>query len=148
MLALLLSASKLMGWAYFDETVAEEDAGSAKKRSAEMIVGGCIAPQSAWDAFNLDWARALTDEGVSAFHAKDFYAFRGEFEWLTNDGEREIDRHNAFRDRLGEIVAHHIDEAIGFPSSIKPTRRGVRQAYEQAVVAAIHFSWGENGAAR
>ena len=79
-----------------------------------MMVGGCIASQVEWEKFNIKWTRLLARAGVQAFHAKDFYAFEGEFKWFKENGERDWSCHNKFRDKLADIIVHHIDEAISF----------------------------------
>jgi hypothetical protein len=127
-----------MVWAYFDETVVnEQDAATGKRHPVDMLVGGCIAPAKQWEAFSAEWKKALSDEGIETFHATDFYAFRREFSWFK-DGERDLPRHAAFRDRLADIIIEHVDGAITFGSMLSVTEKGIRRAYEDAVMRAIY----------
>lgn len=127
-----------MIWAYFDETAVNElDAGDGKRRPVDMIVGGCIASADQWDAFSDKWKKALADEGIDTFHATDFYAFRRKFCWYK-DGERDFARHSSFRDRLSDIIIEHVDSAITFASMLSVTAKGIRRAYEDAVMRAIY----------
>src|SRR5271156_5609177 len=73
-----------MVWAYFDETVVHEQTVPGKRIPAEMLVGGCSASDEKWRKLTVQWKKALKDERVTAFHAKDFYAFRREFEWYKD----------------------------------------------------------------
>ena len=84
-----------MVWAYFDETVVHlkvegQDGQPAQYLPRELIVGGCVGSLEKWKEFEPKWRQALKDENVNTFHAKDFYAFRREFEWYTPEGEAEI----------------------------------------------------------
>ncbi|MGA3303825.1 MAG: hypothetical protein ABSC72_11130 [Methylovirgula sp.] len=131
-------SSIAMLWAYFDETVVNElDATDGKRRPVDMLVGGCIAPAEQWEAFSDKWKKALADEGIGTFHATDFYAFRREFSWFK-DGEKDLARHSAFRDRLSDIIIEHVDGAITFASMLSVTEKGIRRAYEDAVMRAIY----------
>jgi hypothetical protein len=136
-----------MFWAYFDETVVNVvDAGNGKQRPVEMLVGGCIASQNDWEKFTVEWKDALSSEGLTTFHAKDFYAFQREFKWFTKDGERDWDRHGKFRDRLADIIIGNADELISFTSQVSVTSRGVKQAYEDAALRALYdFTKGHTG---
>lgn len=127
-----------MVWAYFDETVVNERSEvDGKRHPIDMIVGGCIATLKQWNAFSEEWQKALSDEGAKVFHATDFYAFRREFSWFK-DGERDFARHAAFRDRLAEIIVEHVDGAVTFPSMLSVTEKGIRRAYEDAVMRTIY----------
>src|SRR5262249_46138188 len=100
-----------MLWAYFDETVVSQvDGKEGKGRPSEMFVGGCVATAPRWERFNPKWRRALDRARVTAFHAKDFYAFRNEFAWFNKKGERDWNRHGRFRDKLADTILNHVDE--------------------------------------
>lgn len=128
-----------MLWAYFDETIVNvADSSDGKLRPSEMFVGGCIATRAQWEKFTVKWNKALAAAGVTAFHAKDFYAFQGEFKWFTKDGERDLKRHGKFRDKLADIILEHADELIVFTSMAPIREKGVRKAYEDAVMRVFY----------
>lgn len=136
-----------MFWTYFDETVVNVvDAADGKQRPAQMLVGGCIATAEQWDGFSIKWKNALAKSGISVFHAKDFYSFKGEFKWFTKDGERDWERHGSFRDELSDIIIEFVDELIAFTSQISVGKKGIRQSYEDAALRAVHeFTKGHTG---
>ena len=106
--------SLAMVWAYFDETVTHTIDG----KPDQLLVGGCVSSIDKWKAFETDWRKALADENITGFHAKDFYQFRKEFEWFTPNDEKDWPRHEAFRDRLADIIIEHVEEAISFASAV------------------------------
>jgi hypothetical protein len=61
---------------------------------------------------------------VSSFHAKDFYAFKGEFKWFDEKGNRDLKRHERFRDKLADIILEHADELIVFTSMVPIKDKG------------------------
>jgi hypothetical protein len=133
-----------MLWAYFDETIVNVvDAGGGKLRPKEMFVGGCVADGQQWEEFKVDWRGALADEGVKAFHARDFYAFKGDFNWLTTNGEHDLVRHGNFRDKLADIILEYTEELLVFTSMAPIRERGTRKAYEDAVMRAL-FDFTKN----
>jgi hypothetical protein len=128
-----------MFWAYFDETVVSvTDAGDGKLRPTEMFVGGCVASAQQWEKFVPKWRKALDRVGVTAFHAKDFYAFQGEFKWFEQGSERDWKRHAKFRDKLADIILEHADELIVFTSMAPIKDKGARRAYEDAMLRAFY----------
>lgn len=106
-----------MVWAYFDETVVHEKI-DGKLVPTHLVLGGGVSSLEKWKALEDKWREALSDEGVSSFHAKDFYSFRREFEWYLPSGEKDFARHEALRDRLADIIIEHVDEAIAFTSAV------------------------------
>jgi hypothetical protein len=127
-------------WAYFDETIVYEK-GKAKDGQTDvwipttLVVGGCFSSAAMWKDFETEWGNALASEGVSAFHAKDFYAFKREFEWYR-DAEKDWPRHSAFRDKLTDIIIEYVDEATGFTSDIPLGAGGkgvLRRAHKDSV---------------
>lgn len=126
-----------MDWAYFDETVVNVVEGAdGKQRPSEMFVGGCIAPQREWAQFTARWNEALESASVRTFHAKHFYAFRGEFNWMK-DAKPDWQRHGDFRDKLADIILDHADELLAFTSMAPIKDKGLRKAYEDAVFRAF-----------
>src|SRR5215467_2112276 len=112
-----------MVWAYFDETVVHhkidgEDGKPPQYVPSALLIGGCVSSLEKWKAFEPKWTQVLQDEKISAFHAKDFYSFRKQFEWYTPDGKKDVERHTAFRDRLADIIIEHVDEAIAFTAAV------------------------------
>lgn len=119
-----------MPWAYFDESGFYDD----QDKLEALVVGGCVASAKSWTWLVEEWQAALDKERVKEFHAKDFYTFNREFSWLTTDGQRDIDRHDAFRDRLAEIIVRHCDTIIGhFNNPRAVARSRVRDAYYKGV---------------
>lgn len=128
-----------MLWAYFDETVVNEvDGKDKKRRPIEMFVGGCVATAQRWEQFTPQWRGALDRAGVSAFHSKHFYAFRGEFKWFGRDNQPDRKRHGEFRDELTDIILDHADELIAFTSMVPIRDRGTRRAYADAALRALY----------
>jgi hypothetical protein len=111
-------------WAYFDETIVVSQNEAAKNARQEMLVGGCIASQTGWDGFAVDWRAALRKEGIKTFHAKDFFSFRGEFRWLIDSGERDNRRPSSFRDELVDIIVGYVDEVVAFTSMVAVQGKG------------------------
>lgn len=125
-------------WAYFDETIVREQ---------QLLVGGCISSKTKWDQLAKKWRKALRDEKVSVFHAKDFYQFRRQFEWYK-DGQKDWDRHASFRDRLADIITEFTDEAIAFSSDISVQQNGrakIKGAYKGGALHALNrLTWRQD----
>ena len=128
------TGGRFMAWAYFDETLVKDGDPSGSL----LLVGGCIASPKSWERFSQEWAQALHDEEIKVFHAADFYAFQKPFNWYTRDGERDYDRHNAFSNRLADLIIHHVDEAVAFTSPIIVKKGKVRVAYAHGVLLALN----------
>jgi hypothetical protein len=135
-----------MVWAYFDETVAHrkvegENGNPPQYLPNQLLVGGCVSSLEKWNAFDPAWRQALDDEGVSAFHATDFYNFKKEFEWFTPQGGKDWQRHEAFRDRLADIIIEYVEEAMALPSAVwvGATERAVyKRAYRDGALRALN----------
>ncbi|HEV2102254.1 MAG TPA: DUF3800 domain-containing protein [Candidatus Acidoferrum sp.] len=96
--------------AYFDETADEQ----SRKVYA---IGGYWGEASQWDDFSYVWLDALESQGISAFHATDFYGKRGEFKgW-------ELQRSIAFVRELMQII--HRFDVYGFHAAVKIDDFGV-----------------------
>jgi hypothetical protein len=133
------TVSVAMLWAYFDETIVSQvDDKDGKRRPTEMFVGGCVATALRWGKFNPKWRRALDRAGVTAFHAKDFYAFRNEFAWFDKKGKPDWKRHGRFRDGLADIILDHAEELIVFTSMAPIRDKGTRKAHEDAALRAFY----------
>ena len=103
-------------------------------------MGGCFSSAAKWKDFETEWGKALASEGVSAFHAKDFYALKREFEWYR-DAEKDWPRHSAFRDKLTDIIIEYVDEATGFTSDIPLGAGGkavLRRAYKDSIFKVLN----------
>jgi hypothetical protein len=128
-----------MLWAYFDETAVHElDASDGKHRPTEMIVGGCVAAAQKWERFIPLWRKALDDACVRTFHAKNFYSFRGEFNWLDDDNQPDRQRQRKLRDRLVDVILDNVDELIAFTSMVSIRQNGTRKAYSDVVQRALY----------
>jgi hypothetical protein len=135
-----------MAWAYFDESVTHRKRNDENGKPLgyvpdQLIVGGCVSSLEKWKAFEPEWRRALDDEKVGEFHAKDFYSFRREFEWFTPEGEKDWPRHAALRDRLADIITEHVEEAIAFTAAATAnvTEKAVfKRAYQDGALRALN----------
>lgn len=116
-----------MVWAYFDETVVQS--------TKTLMVGGCVAPLTKWETFAREWIKALNDEQVSEFHAKEFHTFKGEFGWKTKAGTPAVKRHSAFDKRLSAIITENVDGAFSFsvPIAQKKGEKAEQSAYRLAI---------------
>jgi hypothetical protein len=126
-----------MVWAYFDETVTH----TADGKPDQLLVGGCVSSLDKWKALETDWRQALANENVTCFHAKDFYGFRKEFEWFKPDGQRDLPRHEAFRDRIADIIIEHVEEAVSFASAVwvgAKEKAVYKRAYRDGALRAMH----------
>jgi hypothetical protein len=121
-----------MVWAYFDETVVHEQV-DKNLIPTHLLVGGGVSTLEKWKALEDKWRQALSDEGVSCFHAREFYNFRKEFEWYTSEGEKDFQRHAAFRDRLADIIIEYVDEAIAFTSAVSIRQGSSPKQVEKSV---------------
>ena len=74
------------------------------KRDNVFTVGGFIAPIEMWtDRFEPEWSLALRLAKVPAFHATDFFSFRGDFKgW-----DKDLPKHTKFAKRFAAIADNH-----------------------------------------
>jgi hypothetical protein len=61
---------------------------SGNKRMKAMTFAGFVSRVSKWDRFNKQWAKILSEEGVTAFHMTDFASSKGEYMSWKGDTER------------------------------------------------------------
>lgn len=135
-----------MVWAYFDETVVHrkvEGQGGEPLRYEpyQLLVGGCVSTLDKWKAFEVEWRKALSDARVSVFHSADFYNFKKDFEWYTPEKQKDWKRHEAFRDRLADLIIEYVEEAITFPAnvSVEATEKAVfKRAYADGALRALN----------
>lgn len=133
-----------MVWGYFDETVVHRRVKTKDGHQYlpdQLLVGGCVSSLEKWKAFEPKWREALDNENVTTFHAKEFYAFRKQFEWYTPDGEKDWPRHAALRDRLADLIVEHVDEAMAFTAavSVSGTEKAVyKRAYADGALRVLH----------
>ncbi len=65
-----------------------------------LLMVGLVTTAHKWTKFERDWQVALDDEGITEFHATEFYGGFGEFEsWHGQESRR-----NRFAERLGRII--------------------------------------------
>lgn len=86
-------------------------------------------------------SRPSLTKGSHVSTAASFISF-AEFEWYTPAGEKDYPRHEAFRDRLADIIIENVDEAIAFTSDI-PVRLG---SSTQQVEKSVHKKALRDGA--
>lgn len=135
-----VSAAMLTG--YFDES-GEPD--PVTGHLANLTIGGSFAPFEVWQAVSAAWKVALAHEGVKMFHMADFENYRGEFEWLLPNGERDKQRHERFLNTLLEIICRHVKHHVAFgnvPMPDNPSKR-FGDAYERGIVDAIMHAANE-----
>lgn len=97
-----------MLWAYFDES-GEHDKASGALR--ELTIGGLIAPQEAWQAFDVEWSAALARRDLREFHRRQFNP-KGIGQFL-------------------EIIARHVRLAISFTVTADSS---TSDAYERGLI--------------
>ena len=133
-----------MVWGYFDETVVHRKVqieGGHRYLPEQLLVGGCVSSLEKWKAFEPEWRKAMEDAGAETFHAKDFYAFRKQFEWYKPDGEKDWQRHATLRDRLADLIIEYIDEALAFTAavSVGDVEKAVyKRAYADGALRVLH----------
>jgi hypothetical protein len=135
-----------MVWAYFDETVVHQkvdglDGAPPQYLPTNLLIGGCVSSREKWEELESKWSEALREEKVEWFHAKDFYAFQRQFEWYTPDQKKDFSRHEAFRDRLADIITEYVEEAVAFTSavSVESTERSaIKRAYRDGALRAFN----------
>ena len=71
-----------------------------------LTVAGATSPIKKWIRFEKQWNQALTDEGVTEFHATDFASSEGEYKEWKGDKERR----SAFVDRLTRIIKNNVNK--------------------------------------
>lgn len=125
-------ALKIMLWAYFDETAVDAQGVGGRKVFEHMLVGGCVSTAMLWRKFELEWQKALDDEGISVFHGNDFYSYNGEFRWFLN-GKPDVARQSAFRDRLANIILDNVKGVMGFFGEPKVGTKTVLKSYDECV---------------
>jgi len=129
-----------MVWAYFDETIVHRKQAD-RYVPDQLLVGGCVSSLEKWKAFEQEWCQALEQEGIGAFHATDFYGFKQEFEWFTPEGGKDWPRHEAFRDRLADIIIEYVEEALSFPSAVwtgASEKAVYKRAYRDGALRALN----------
>jgi hypothetical protein len=102
------------------------------------LSGAVLRPHCVGGSSIRKWRRALDRAGVTAFHAKDFYAFRNEFAWFDKKGKPDWKRHGRFRDGLADIILDHAEELIVFTSMAPIRDKGTRKAHEDAALRAFY----------
>jgi hypothetical protein len=97
---------------------------SGKSDQAAFVTAGYAGTETQWEAFEAEWAAALTGAGVQMFHATDFFNFRGEFTGWDADPKQ----HRHFAKTFTAIAEGRTDVAIA---------RGVDiEAYERVIAPA------------
>lgn len=87
--------------AYFDESGTHDN-------SAALVVSGYVASAQQWLDFDKAWKDALSDEGLTHFHMKDFAHSRKEFETWKGDETRR----KRYLERLIGIIRKNIRISI------------------------------------
>ena len=97
-------------WGYYDES-GEYD---GKGTPINMTIGGCYASLDRWQVFDIEWQRALADEGLSYFHMTYFEAWQPPFDFKLPGGARDQARHNRLLNSLLDLMLRHIDGFFGY----------------------------------
>jgi hypothetical protein len=88
-----------------------DGSGSARDPHVKVIsVGGFIASEEQWSAFDPEWQAVLNEFSVSALHMRDFAHSRREFAgWDGDQAKRD-----AFLDRLTDVIARNLErQSVG-----------------------------------
>lgn len=101
---------------------------SGTQHEEYVVFAGYLADAKQWTAFEREWETALLAAGVSAFHATDFYNFRGEFKgW-----DAALRKHNKFAKRFTAIAEKQTECGIGrgvhippFVDLVQPATKGM-----------------------
>jgi hypothetical protein len=87
--------------AYFDES-------GTHGQSAALVVSGFVASVQQWADFDAAWKDALSDEGLTHFHMKDFAHSKKEFsDWKNDEGRRK-----RFLERLVAVIRKHVRKSF------------------------------------
>jgi hypothetical protein len=104
---------------------------SGKDNDLVRVAAGYLASAAQWEKFEAEWARALRSAKVNAFHATDFFSFKGEF----NGWDANIEKHIRFAKLFTAIAAEQTQIGVGrgiesepFHRIIGPEMRGLRHA--------------------
>jgi hypothetical protein len=131
------NARVLVMWGYYDES-GEYD---AKGNLLNMTIGGCFSSIDRWKALDVEWQKALSDQGLDYFHMTEFEAWSRPFDFKLPDGSRDQARHNRLLNELLDIMLRHIDGFYGFGavSMFDPSKPPQTHAnlLEDCVVGAI-----------
>jgi hypothetical protein len=79
-----------------------------------MSIGGCVASDEEWQAFNKAWQSTLEAEGLTQFHMTDFERWTHPFDFKLPDGSRDIERHNRLLNDLLDLMLKHVGYFAGF----------------------------------
>jgi hypothetical protein len=123
-----------MLWAYFDESGFHDRASGKLLR---LSFGGCMAPCESWSGFDAEWKEALESEHIDCFHMADFEAWRPPFDFKSEDGSRDHERHNRLLNDLLEIIARRSQWAFGFSRNVTIAGQTFRDTYEWCAIDTI-----------
>jgi hypothetical protein len=99
--------------AYFDESL----------NGGMYVVAGFAATLERWQKFEADWVRLLKENGLTAFHAKDYAHSKGEFEsWKGDEPRRQ-----KFMKRAIAIISRRCMVAVGVAVDRDAFRKTIAQ---------------------
>lgn len=83
------------------------------------VIAGYIAHEDMWSEFTEEWQKALSQAGVSAFHATDFFGCYGEFgSWRRNSK-----KHKRFSRKFTALAESLVTLGIAWGVELDPFRR-------------------------
>lgn len=109
---------------YFDESGHHWENGAKHPgKLRHLTLGGCLSTAEKWEAFTVEWLKALSCEDIVMFHMTEFTAYDGEF---TKERGWTEERHKQFLNNLLNIIDEYVIAFIGctFP--------GVGEDFEEA----------------
>ena len=92
------------------------------------VIAGYIAHEDMWAEFTEEWQKALSQAGVSAFHATDFFGCYGEFSGWKSYSKK----HKKFRRRFTALAEGLVTLGIAWGIQLDPFRRLI--ASNQAIL--------------
>jgi hypothetical protein len=137
------SKGVVMLWWMFDESYQH----SKETGHASLVtVAGCAATAEDWYSLTLDWAAALEQYQIPAFHMTDFEANRGEFDgW-----EKTPDRRRSLLSSLLDTAGRHVHHFWGVARRVDNSDGSIAEAYRLCVddmvkdlARDLHFRLGQ-----
>ena len=101
---------------------------SGSQREEFVVFAGYLGRPAQWKRFEREWETALGEAKVEAFHATDFFNFRGDFKgW-----DRDLDKHTRFAKRFTAIAERQTECGVGrgvhvppFLKLVQPVTKGM-----------------------
>lgn len=109
-----------MLWAYFDESGDHDQTSGTLTR---LTIGGLIASEDAWRAFDSEWTSALLRKNRRYFHRRDYQ-------------HQEVEE-------FARIICRHVGHAVSFSAAGANTKAAYEVGLVDCLVQAANISVGE-----